>query len=52
MLEHHELVTAHLRSLLARATRETAHPVDDPGAAPVPLPRPSRRARRGRLRRS
>ncbi|MGA7690648.1 MAG: alpha/beta hydrolase [Jiangellales bacterium] len=52
MLEHPELVTAHLRSLLARSTRETAHPVDDPGAVPVPLPRPSRRARRGRSRRS
>ncbi len=48
MLEHPDLVTAHLRSLVARSTRGTAAAIDDPGVAPVPLPRPSRRARRGR----
>jgi pimeloyl-ACP methyl ester carboxylesterase len=48
MLEHPDLVTAHLRSLVARSTRGTAAAIDDPGVAPVPLPRPSRRQRRAR----
>jgi pimeloyl-ACP methyl ester carboxylesterase len=48
MLEHPELVTAHLRSLVARSTRGTSEAIDDPGVAPVPLPRPSRRQRRAR----
>jgi pimeloyl-ACP methyl ester carboxylesterase len=52
MLEHPELVTAHLRSLLARSTRGTDHPIDDPGAVPVLLPRSARRTRRPRSRRS
>ena len=46
MLEYPELVTAHLRSLVARSTRGTEAEVDDPGAAPVPLPRAGRRRRR------
>ena len=50
MLEHPELVSAHVRSLLARATQATAFPVENPGAAPVPLP--ARRGRWGRRRRS
>ncbi len=50
MLEHPELVSAHVRSLLARATQATAYPVDNPGAAPVPLP--ARRGRWGRQRRT
>lgn len=52
MLEYPDLVTAHLRSLLARATRGTEHEVDDPGVAPVPLPRRSRSERRARPRRT
>jgi pimeloyl-ACP methyl ester carboxylesterase len=46
MLEYPDLVTAHLRSLVARSTRGTEAEVDDPGAAPVPLPRGGRRRRR------
>lgn len=52
MLEYPDLVTAHLRSLVARATRGTDFEVDDPGAAPVPLPRRRRSERRARHRRS
>jgi len=50
MLEHPELVTAHLRSLIARSVQGTQAAVDDPGVAPTPLPRPSgrRRSRRSR----
>lgn len=51
MLEYPELVTAHLRSLVARATRATPDAIDDPGAAPTPLPRLSRRERRARQQR-
>lgn len=51
MLEHPDLVTAHIRALVARATRGTAHEVDHPGAVPVPLPRRSRRQRGARARR-
>lgn len=47
MLEHPDLVTAHLRSLVARSAQGTEAAIDDPGVAPVPLPRSSRR-RRGR----
>lgn len=49
MLEHPELITAHLRALLARATRGTQAQVDDPGAVPTLLP--SRARRRGSRRR-
>ena len=48
MLEHPDLVTAHLRSLIARSTHDTTEAIDDPGVAPVPLPRPSKRRRRSR----
>lgn len=48
MLEHPELLTAHLRSLVARATRGTEVSIDDPGVAPTPLPRPATRRRRSR----
>jgi pimeloyl-ACP methyl ester carboxylesterase len=51
MLEHPELVTAHVRSLVARATRRTPAAIEDPGAAPTPLPRLSRRERRARQQR-
>ena len=46
MLEYPDIVTAHVRSLVARSTRGTVAAVDDPGAAPVPLPRAGRRRRR------
>ncbi len=48
MLEYHDLVTAHLQALVARAVRGTGMQVEDPGAVPVPLRRPVR----GRSRRS
>lgn len=48
MLEHPDLVTAHLRSLVERATRGTEFAVEDPGVAPTPLPRPGGRRRRSR----
>ncbi len=47
MLEYPDLVTAHLRSLVARSVRGTPEQIDDPGVPPVPLPLPERR-RRGR----
>jgi pimeloyl-ACP methyl ester carboxylesterase len=51
MLEYPDLVTAHLRALVARASRGTAVEIEHPGAVPVPLPRPTRRSRRTRTRR-
>jgi pimeloyl-ACP methyl ester carboxylesterase len=50
MLEYPDLVTAHLRALVARSVRGTAAAIEDPGAAPVPLRRPERNRRRGRRR--
>ena len=43
MLEHPDLVTAHIRVLVARSVHGTDAAVDDPGVAPVPLPRAGRR---------
>lgn len=51
MLEYPDLVTAHLRALVARASRGTSVEIEHPGAVPVPLPRPTRRSRRARGRR-
>jgi pimeloyl-ACP methyl ester carboxylesterase len=51
MLEHPDLVTAHLRSLVARSSRGTDAEIEDPGVAPTPLPRPARPARLRRRRR-
>ncbi len=51
MLEYPDLVTAHLRALVARASRGTPVEIEHPGAVPVPLPRPTRRSRRARGRR-
>ena len=45
MLEHPDLVTAHIRVLVARSVHGTDAAIDDPGVAPVPLPRPPRRGR-------
>ncbi len=50
MLEHPDLVTAHLRSLIARSARGTDAAVEDPGVAPTPLPRPAARRRSRRSR--
>jgi pimeloyl-ACP methyl ester carboxylesterase len=49
MLEYPDLVSAHLRSLVARAVRGTPAEIADPGVPPVPLPVPDHgRRRRGR----
>jgi pimeloyl-ACP methyl ester carboxylesterase len=46
MLEYPDLVTAHVRALVAKSVRGTAAAIEDPGAVPVPLRRPGRRPRR------